>query len=79
MTPGADKPIMKVRLAQTFVKAGKATGIPFKMTPHVLLRASTISYLKQQEFQDTDFMKATGHASATMVCNSCLCIDDGRP
>lgn len=61
------KPIMMTRLAQTFEKAGKAAGIPFKVTPHVL-RASTVTYLKQQGFQDTDIMKVTGHSSAAMVC-----------
>lgn len=58
---------MMTRLAQTFAKAGEAAGIPFKVTPHVL-RASTVTYLKQQGFQDTDIMKVTGHASAAMVC-----------
>lgn len=61
------KPIMMTRLAQTFDKAGKVAGIPFKVTPHVL-RASTVTYLKQQGFQDTDIMKVTGHSSAAMVC-----------
>lgn len=61
------KPIMMTRLAQTFEKAGKAAGIPFKITPHVL-RASTVTYLKQQGFQDTDIMKVTGHSSPAMVC-----------
>jgi integrase len=61
------KPIMMTRLAQTFAKAGETAGIPFKVTPHVL-RASTVTYLKQQGFQDTDIMKVTGHASAAMVC-----------
>lgn len=61
------KPIMMTRLAQTFDKAGKIAGISFKVTPHVL-RASTVTYLKQQGFQDTDIMKVTGHSSAAMVC-----------
>jgi len=61
------KPVMMTQLALTFAKAGKAAGIPFKVTPHVL-RASTVTYLKQQGFQDTDIMKVTGHASAAMVC-----------
>jgi integrase len=41
-------------------------GIPFKITPHVL-RASTVTYLKQQGFQDSDIMRVTGHASSEMV------------
>ncbi len=60
------QPIMMTRLAQTFAKAGKIAGISFKVTPHVL-RASTVTYLKQQGFQDTDIMKITGHANVAMV------------
>ena len=61
------KPVMMTRLAQTFARAGQMAEIPFKVTPHVL-RVSTVTYLKQQGFQDTDIMKVTGHASAAMVC-----------
>lgn len=61
------KPIMMTRLAQTFEKAGEAAGISFKVTPHVL-RASAVTYLKQQGFQDSDIMKVTGHANSSMVC-----------
>ena len=50
------------QLAATFEKAGKAVNIPFKVTPHVL-RASTVTYLKQQGFSDSDIQKVTGHAS----------------
>ena len=53
-------------LASIFAKAGKVAGIPFKVTPHVL-RASAVTYLKQQGFADSDIMKVTGHASAEMV------------
>lgn len=60
------KSVMVTRLAQIFEKAGKKAGIPFKVTPHVL-RASTVTYLKQQCFQDSDIMKVTGHASSAMV------------
>lgn len=60
------KPVMLTRLAHTFAKAGIEAGIPFKVTPHVL-RASTVTYLKQQGFQDSDIMKVTGHASSAMV------------
>lgn len=38
------KPVMLNQLAVTFVKAGRAAGIPFKISPHVL-RASAITYL----------------------------------
>ena len=54
------------QLAVTFEKAGKIANIPFKVTPHVL-RASTVTYLKQQGFSDSDIQKVTGHASSQMV------------
>ncbi|WP_255346664.1 tyrosine-type recombinase/integrase, partial [Candidatus Protochlamydia sp. R18] len=41
------KPVMINQVAVTFAKAGKEAGIPFKITPHVL-RASAVTYLKQQ-------------------------------
>jgi integrase len=53
-------------LAKIFAQAGKITGLPFKVTPHVL-RASTVTYLKQQGFADSDIQKITGHASSAMV------------
>ena len=53
-------------LATTFEKGGKIANIPFKVTPHVL-RASTVTYLKQQGFSDSDIQKVTGHASSEMV------------
>jgi len=56
------------RLTGTFAKAGRRAGIPFKVTPHVL-RTSTVTYLKQQGFQDSDIMKVTGHASSSMVAS----------
>jgi integrase/recombinase XerD len=61
------KPVMMTRIAYTFALAGRKSAIPFKVTPHVL-RASTVTYLKQQGFQDSDIMKVTGHASSSMVC-----------
>lgn len=60
------KPVMINQLAVTFAKAGKAAGIPFKVSPHVL-RASAVTYLKQQGFQDSDIMRVTGHATSEMV------------
>ncbi len=54
------------QLAKTFAKAGLKTKIPFKITPHVL-RASTVTFLKQQGFSDSDIMGVTGHASSEMV------------
>jgi integrase/recombinase XerD len=60
------KTIPLCQLAVTFSKAGKNANIPFKVTPHVL-RASTVTYLKQQGFSDSDIQKVTGHASSEMV------------
>jgi len=59
-------PITLNQLANTFAKAGVSAGIPFKITPHVL-RASAVTYLKQQGFADSDIIKITGHASGEMV------------
>lgn len=59
-------PVILNQVAITFSKAGKQAGIHFKITPHVL-RASTVTYLKQQGFSDSDIQKVTGHASSEMV------------
>jgi integrase len=59
-------PLHSNQLRISFEKAGFRAGIPFKITPHVL-RASTVTYLKQQGFVDSDIMKVTGHASAEMI------------
>lgn len=60
------KPVLIGQLASTFEKAGIRSNMPFKVTPHVL-RASTVTYLKQKGFSDSDIMKITGHASSEMV------------
>lgn len=59
-------PVILNQVANTFARAGKAAGIPFKVTPHVL-RASTVTYLKQQGLSDSDIQKVTEHASSKMV------------
>lgn len=59
-------PVILNQVANTFERAGKATRVPFKVTPHVL-RASAVTYLKQQGFSDSDIQKVTGHASSEMV------------
>lgn len=59
-------PVILNQVANTFARAGKVAGIAFKVTPHVL-RASAVTYLKQQGFADSDIMKVTGHASSEMV------------
>jgi integrase len=59
-------PVILNQVANTFSRAGKLAGTPFKITPHVL-RASAVTYLKQQGFSDSDIQKVTGHASSEMV------------
>lgn len=54
------------QIAQTFAKAGFKAKIPFKVTPQTL-RATAVTYLKQQGFHDIDIMKVTGHCSSEMV------------
>jgi integrase len=60
------KPVLLTQIARTFATAGKRANIPFKITPHVL-RASAVTYLKQQGFADSEIMKITGHASGEMI------------
>lgn len=60
------KSVPLIQLANSFEKAGLKVNIPFKVTPHVL-RASAVTFLKQQGFTDSDIMRVTGHASAEMV------------
>lgn len=60
------KPIALPQLFYTFPKAAKKANIPFKVTPHVL-RASAVTYLKKQGFDDAQIMKVTGHATGDMV------------
>ncbi|MCE5315975.1 MAG: site-specific integrase [Parachlamydia sp.] len=59
-------PVVLNQVANTFARAGKKAGIPFKVTPHVL-RASAVTYLKSQGFADSDIQKVTGHVSSEMV------------
>jgi len=59
-------PVILNQVANTFAKAGQRSEIPFKVTPHVL-RASAVTYLKQQGFSDGDIMKITGHSSGEMI------------
>ncbi len=54
------------QIERNFSKAGSRAGVPFKVTPHVL-RASLVTYLKMNGYNDTDIMKITGHSSAEMV------------
>lgn len=61
-----NKPVPLIQIANSFQRAGLKANIPFNVNPHVL-RASTVTYLKQQGFSDSDIMKVTGHASSEMV------------
>jgi len=61
-----DKQVHYRHIHRSFVQAGEDAGLPLRITPHVL-RASVVTYLKLQGFNDTDIMKITGHASAEMV------------
>jgi integrase len=62
----AEKSVMINQLAFSFAKAGKRAGFSFKITPHVL-RASAVTFLKQQGFDDSDIMRVTGHSSSEMI------------
>ncbi len=56
-------PIRVQQFHNTFTMAGHIAKVPFKVTPHVL-RASCITYLRQQGFPDSSILKVTGHASS---------------
>jgi integrase/recombinase XerD len=60
------KKVPRIQLASTFARAGIHANIPFRVTPHIL-RASTVTFLKQQGFPDSEIMKVTGHASSEMI------------
>ena len=61
------KPCSAESVNGDFCQSGENGGYLLKVTPHVL-RTSTVTYLKQQGFQDSDIMKVPGHASSSMVC-----------
>jgi integrase/recombinase XerD len=58
--------VQPTQIQRTFYQAGKKAGIPFKISPHVL-RATAITYLKQQGFSDSDIMKVSGHRDSEMI------------
>ena len=60
------RPVFLQYIAKTFAKAGLLAGIPFPVSSHCL-RASCVTHLKTLNFSDSDIMKITGHASASMV------------
>lgn len=60
------KAVSRIQVAYTFAKSGERSGVPFRVTPHVL-RASAITYLKGQGYTDSQIRQITGHASGEMV------------
>ena len=60
------KQVQPNQIDRSFLKAGDLAHVPFRVTPHVL-RASTVTYLKEQGFPDSDIMKVTGHSSSEMI------------
>ena len=54
------------QIQRTFKEAGIRANVPFKVAPHVL-RATTITYLKQQGFSDSDIMRVSGHSDSAMI------------
>ncbi len=60
------QPIRQSHLFRNFTRAGERARISFPTTPHVL-RASTVTYLKQEGEPDSEIMKVTGHTTAEMV------------
>ena len=59
-------PVHPSQPQRSFKIAGGKAGIPFPVTPHVL-RTTTVTYLKQHGFSDSDIMKVTGHETVDMV------------
>ena len=59
-------PVSIIQVSITFSKAGKRAEIPFPIHPHVL-RASAVTYLKEQGYTSDDIMKITGHSTTAMV------------
>jgi integrase/recombinase XerD len=59
-------PVSIIQVSITFSKAGKKANLPFPIHPHVL-RASAITYLRQQGYSTDDIMKITGHSTHEMV------------
>ena len=59
-------PVRIQQIQRSFENAGRSSGLKLKMSPHIL-RASTVTYLKQQGFSDGDIMGMTGHSSGEMI------------
>lgn len=60
------KGLKQNQIDRNFMKAGRRSGIPFRVSPHNL-RATAVTLWKEDGFNDSLIMKATGHASSEMV------------
>ena len=60
------KPVTRVRLNYSFEQASNKARMQHKVTPH-MLRATWVTFVKQQGVQDTEIMKVTGHTSSKMI------------
>lgn len=60
------RPLTQAHLYRAFASAGKRSGAPFTIHPHVL-RASAITYLSMQGYSADQIMKVSGHADAKLV------------
>lgn len=61
------QPLTQAHMYRAFKTAGKKSGAPFTVHPHVL-RASAITYLSMQGYSVDQIMKVSGHADAKQVC-----------
>lgn len=61
-----EKPLTQAHIYRAFAAAGKRSGAPFIVHPHVL-RASAITYLSMQGYSADQIMKVSGHADAKLV------------
>jgi len=59
------KSVYRTQLNATFEKASVIARLP-KITPHVL-RASWVTFAKEQKIPDSEVMKVTGHTSSKMI------------
>ncbi len=60
------KGLRQNQIDRNFLKAGRRSGIPFRVSPHNL-RATAVTLWKEDGFNDSLIMKATGHSSSEMV------------
>ena len=60
------KGLRQNQVDRNFLKAGRRSGIPFRVSPHNL-RATAVTLWKEDGFSDSLIMKATGHSSSEMV------------